>query len=317
MASEIQQAIDAVVVMLQEADFELTTLTEATAMGKIAAVKSGANAVCRNEASRAKFEIAARHVFRKYKALFPEKQAQKFTKSYNAIEAIYNYLNQKVKSADVTAIIMRLQQIVNDSIVIDAYAEPKNIFVDLSNLNAEELRKAYEKVQRKNELVYDLNKAVEQKLEQMLRVNPLRLDFYERYQEIVAIYNHGKSEAELKRSFEQLTAFVQTLSKEEQRAYRENLDEPTLSVFDLLIQNKELNKTELEAVKKVAKNTLDQLKREKLSIPNWKESRALKAGIKTTIFDQLLHLPQNKYSDEEVSIKSVAVYQHVYSYANF
>jgi type I restriction enzyme R subunit len=43
----------------------------------------------------------------------------------------------------------------------------------------------------------------------------------------------------------------------------------------------------------------------------------MKAGIKTTIYDQLLWLPENKYNDDEVSLKSVAVYQHVYSYANF
>ena len=317
MAAEIKKAIEEVETMLKEEDFSLTTLIEATAMGKIAAVNNGANAVCRNEESRAKFEIAARNVFRKYKALFPEKEARKFTKLYNAIDAIYNKLNQKIKSADVTAIIMKLQSVVNDSIVIDTVSEPVNIAIDLSNLDADALRKAFEKVQRKNELVYDLNKAVVNKLEQMLKENPLRMDFYDRYKEIVEAYNNGKSEAELKRSFEQLTAFVQTLSKEEKRAFTENLDEPTLSIFDLLIQNKELSKSEREQVKKVAKDTLEKLQNEKLNIPNWKESREMKAGIKTTIYDQLLWLPENKYNDDEVSLKSVAVYQHVYSYANF
>lgn len=317
MAAEIKLAIEEVETMLKEEDFSLTTLIEATAMGKIAAVNNGANAVCRNEESRAKFEIAARNVFRKYKALFPEKEARKFTKQYNAIDAIYNKLNQKTKSADVTEIIMKLQSIVNDSIIIDTVSEPVNIAIDLSNLDADALRKAFEKVQRKNELVYDLNKAVENKLEQMLKENPLRMGFYERYKEIVDAYNNGKSEAELKRSFEQLTAFIQTLSNEEKRAYLENLDEPTLSIFDLLIQNKELTKEEREQVKKVAKDTLEKLQNEKLNIPNWKESREMKAGIKTTIYDQLLWLPENKYTDEEVSLKSLAVYQHVYSYANF
>lgn len=317
MADEIKLAIDEVETMLKEEDFSLTTLIEATAMGKIAAVNNGANAVCRNEESRAKFEIAARNVFRKYKALFPEKEARKFTKQYNAIDAIYNKLNQKTKSADVSEIIMKLQSVVNDSIVIDTVSEPVNIAIDLSNLDADALRKAFEKVQRKNELVYDLNKAVENKLEQMLKENPLRMEFYDRYKEIVEAYNKGKSEAELKRSFEQLTAFVQTLSKEEKRAFTENLDEPTLSIFDLLIQNKELTKKEREQVKKVAKDTLEKLQNEKLNIPNWKESREMKAGIKTTIYDQLLWLPEDKYTDEEVSLKSLAVYQHVYSYAYF
>lgn len=315
MSDEIEEAISEVVEMLKEENFDLDTLIEATAMGKIAAVNNGANAVCRNDESRAKFEIAARNVFRKYKALFPEKQAKQFTPQYNAIDAIYNRLNQKVKSADVTEIILRLQSVVNDSVVVDTIQENPYTMIDLSNLNIEALKKAFEKIPRKNELVYDLNKAVEQKLEQMLKENPLRLEFYERYKEIIEAYNNGKSEVELVRSFEQLSAFVQSLSQEEKRAYQENLDEPTLSIFDLLIQDKNLNKDEREKVKQVAAQTLETLKNEKLNIPNWKEIREVKAGVKTTIYEQLLWLPENKYTDEEVSLKSIAVYQHVYSYS--
>lgn len=314
MAGEVKSAIAEVTAMLQELDFDLKELMEATPMQKIAAINKGANAVCRNEETRAKFEISARNVFRKYKALFPEKQAKQFTKHYNAIDALYSKLNQKVKSADVTEIIMRLQAVVDEHVQVDHVAEPVNVEIDLSKFDMEALRKAFEKVSRKNELVYDLNAAVEQKLEQMLKDNPLRLDFYERYREIVEAYNNGKNETELIRSFEQLTAFVKELSVEEQRAYSENLDQPTLSIFDLLIQNKELNLKEREQVKKVAKETLELLQREKLNIPNWKESRELKAGVKTIIYDQLLWLPEEKYTDEEVGMKTVAVYQHVYSY---
>ncbi|OPC06382.1 deoxyribonuclease HsdR [Elizabethkingia ursingii] len=315
MSDEIKEAIGEVVIMLKEENFDLGTLIGATSMGKIAAVNNGANAVCRNDESRAKFEIAARNVFRKYKALFPEKQAKQFTPQYNAIDAIYSRLNQKVKSADVTEIILRLQSVVNDSVVVDVVKENQYTMIDLSKLNIDTLKKVFEKLSRKNELVYDLNKAVEQKLKQMLKENPLRLEFYERYKEIIEAYNNGKSEVELVRSFEQLSAFVQSLSQEEKRAYQENLDEPTLSIFDLLIQDKKLNKEEREKVKKVAAQTLEVLKNEKLNIPNWKEIREVKAGVKTTIYEQLLWLPENKYTDEEVSLKSIAVYQHIYSYS--
>lgn len=314
MAGEVKLAIAEVTTMLQQLDFNLKELMDATPMQKIAAINKGANAACRNEETRAKFEISARNVFRKYKALFPEKQAKQFTKQYNAIDALYSKLNQKIKSADVTEIIMRLQSVVNHHVQVDMLAESSNVEIDLSKFDMDALKKAFEKVARKNELVYDLNAAVEQKLEQMLKENPLRMDFYERYREIVEAYNNGKSETELIRSFEQLTAFIKELSAEEKRAYSENLDQPTLSIFDLLIQNKELNLKEREQVKKVARETLELLQREKLNIPNWKESRELKAGVKTIIYDQLLWLPEEKYTDEEVSMKTVAVYQHVYSY---
>ncbi|MDM1522470.1 type I restriction endonuclease subunit R [Empedobacter sp. 225-1] len=317
MGNEIKQAIDEVVSMLLELDFDIQTLIEANSMSKIAAINNGANAICRNDGTRAKFEISARNVFRKYKALFPEKQAKQFVKEYNAIDALYIRLNQKVKSADVTEVIMRLQKVVNESVSIDAVSEPTDVYIDLSKFNIEALKKAFEKLPRKNELVYDLNKAVEQKLEQMLRENPLRLEFYERYKEIVEEYNNGKSDIELQRSFESLTQFIQQLSGEEKRAFQENLDQPTLSIFDLLVKGKKLTDGEKEMVKKVAIETLETLQREKLNIPNWKESREIRSGVKTTIYDQLLWLPEEKYTDEEVSLRSLEVYQHVYSYSNF
>lgn len=313
MAIEIKEAIGEVKSMLSELDFDLKTLMDASAMGKIAAINNGINAICRNEETKAKFEISARNVFRKYKALFPEKQAKQFVREYNAIDALYSKLNAKVKSADVTEVIMRLQSVVNESISIDGVQEAEGVYIDLSKFNIQALQDAFAKIPRKNELVYDLNKAVENKLEQMLKENPLRLEFYERYQKIVEEYNNGKSEIELKRSFDKLTLFYQELTVEEKRAFQENLDQPTLSIFDLLVKGKELTKEEKEEVKKVAKETLEILQKEKLNIPNWKESREIRSSVKTTIYDKLLWLPEEKYTDEDVSMRSVQVYQHVYS----
>lgn len=315
MAIEIKEAIDEVKNMLAELDFDLKTLIEANAMGKIAAINNGINAICRNDETKVKFEISARQVFRKYKALFPEKQAKQFVREYNAIDALYSKLNQKVKSADVTEVMMRLQHVVNESISIDTVQESPGTYIDLSQFNLQALQEAFAKIPRKNELVYDLNKAVEAKLEQMLKENPLRLEFYERYQEIVEEYNNGKTEIELKRSFDKLTQFYQELTAEEKRAFQENLDQPTLSIFDLLVKGKDLNQEEKETVKNVAKETLEILQREKLNIPNWKESREIRSSVKTTIYDKLLWLPEEKYTDEDVSYRSIQVYQHIYSYS--
>ena len=317
MAVEIEKAIAEVKTMLEELDFNLNTLIDATAMSKIAAINNGVNAICRNEETKAKFEIAARNVFRKYKALFPEKQAKKFVREYNAIDALYNKLNAKVKSADVIEIIMRLQEVVNESVSIHVVNEPNETYIDLSKFDIKALQEAFSKISRKNEVVYDLNKAVENKLEQMLKDNPLRLDFYERYQEIVEEYNNGKSEIELNRSFDSLTQFILDLTVEEKRAFKENLDQPSLSIFDLLVEGKDLTSEEKESVKKVAKEILNVLKSEKLNIPNWKESREIRSSVKTTIYDRLLWLPESKYTDEDVSSRSLQVYQHIYSYASF
>jgi type I restriction enzyme R subunit len=95
---------------------------------------------------------------------------------------------------------------------------------------------------------------------------------------------------------------------------RENLnDQETLAIFDLLREGKELEGKELKQVKKVAQETLEKLKAEKLKIDRWREKREVTAQVKSEIYNQLLWLPQEAYTDEEVSLKTVSVYQHIYS----
>lgn len=317
MAEELKESIRQVKGYLKEVGFDLGRLSnsEAKAMEKIGNIKSAVDCVCLNETTRTKFEVMAREVFRKYKSLYPEEQVKPFIRSYNAIEAIYQQLNQQTKSADVTSIILQLQRIVDESVVIDTkeVKEPKEVYVDLSSLDFEKLKAAFAKTPRKNTLVFDLQRAVEKKLEQMMKENPLRYTFYDRYLEIIAEYNKGKSLEDTQRAFDNLGQFLGDLMMEEARAIRENLDEETLAIFDLLRSGKTLDIKESKAVKKVAAETLAKLKAEKLKIERWRESRQITAQVKTIIFDTLQWLPQEVYSDMEVSEKTIHVYQHIYT----
>ena len=148
----------------------------------------------------------------------------------------------------------------------------------------------------------------------MLKENPLRLEFYERYKEIIAEYNAGKTLENTIKAFDDLNEFIQELTVEEQRAVRENLEnQESLAIFDLLREGKKLDGKELKQVKKVAKETLDKLKTEKLKIERWRESRQITAQVKGLIYDNLLWLPQDIYTDEDVNTKTITVYQHIYS----
>lgn len=313
---ELKQAIKDVKAYLKELNFSIQELKDAKPMSKIAKIKQATDAVCLNETTRTTFETMARNVFRKYKALFPSDKLKKHVKDFNAIEAIYTALNQNVKGADVTQIIMDLQAIVSDSVAIrDIVKEhEEEVYVDLSTLDFDKLRAAFAKTPRKNTLVFNLQDAIEQRLEQMMKENPLRIEFYDRYKKIIEEYNKGKSLEDTMKTFDNLSNFIKDLSFEEQRVVRENLkDQETLAVFDLLKEGKELSSKEIKDVKKVAAKTLETLKSEKLKIDNWRESRQIKAQVKSLIYDNLLYLPQEQYSDEEVGIKTANVYQHIFT----
>lgn len=314
---ELKKAIKEVKEYLKTLNFKLSDLFDVKPMEKIGLLKKAADCTCLNETTRTSFEMMARNVFRKYKALFPEEQVKPYIKEFNAIDAIYSLLNQNVKSADVTEIMMQLQSIVNDSVHLQKTEvnEPKNeVYVDLSKLDFEKLKAAFAKAPHKNTLVYELQQAIDQKLQQMLKENPLRLDFYERYKEIVSEYNKGKSLEDTIAMYDKLSNYVTDLTFEEQRTIRENLkDQETLAIFDLLREGKELEGKDLKQVKKVAEETLEKLKAEKLKIDRWREKREVTAQVKSEIYNQLLWLPQEVYTDEEVSLKTVTVYQHIYS----
>ena len=316
LEGELKKAIQEVKDYLQSVNFNLSDLKNAKPMEKIGKLKEAADCVCLNENTRTSFDIMARNVFRKYKALYPEEQIKPYIKDFNAIEAIYNLLNQNVKTADVTEIMMELQSVVSDSVLIkeNEVANKEGVYVDLSSLDFEKLKAAFAKAPRKNTLTYNLQQAIEKKLQQMLKENPLRLEFYERYKEIIAEYNAGKTLENTVKAFENLNEFIKDLTVEEQRAVRENLeDQEALAIFDLLREGKKLEGKDLKQVKKVARETLDKLKAEKLKIERWRESRQITAQVKGIIYDNLLWLPEETYTDEDVSLKTVNVYQHIYS----
>jgi type I restriction enzyme R subunit len=161
--------------------------------------------------------------------------------------------------------------------------------------------------------VFDLQEAIEKKLEQMLRQNPIRLEFHEKYKKIIEEYNAGKDISAVEETMRKLSDFIENdLSPEMDRAIREGLDEETLAIYDLLRKSELTTKEEAE-VKKVAKKTLDILKAEKLKIERWRESTEVSAQVKVMIDDALQWLPQESYPDEELDVKSLVVYQHIYS----
>ncbi|MBE8232141.1 MAG: type I restriction endonuclease subunit R [Endozoicomonadaceae bacterium] len=314
MADELATSLLAVSTFLFEVGFNLADLTQAkSAMSKLSSLNKAANAVCLNETTRTQFEVAARDVFRKYKAIYPEDEAKPFLSEFNAIEAIYNQLNQKVKSADISAVMRKLQQEVSMSISTRTNEVREDDYVDLSNLDFDKLKQAFAKSNQKNAVVFDLQEAIEKQLASMVRKNPIRLEFYEKYKTIIAEYNAGKDIQAVQKAFDDLNEFMKNeLNPEQERAMREGLSEETLAIFDLL-KKSSLSKDEEKEVKKVAKETLITLKEEILKVDRWRESTQVSSRVKTMITDSLGWLPQAAYPDDELTDIGLLVYQHVYA----
>ena len=92
-----------------------------------------------------------------------------------------------------------------------------------SRIDFDLLKREFKRSPKKKTTVQNLRQALEQRLRRMLAQNPLRTDFQQHYEEIVAEYNREKDRVTIEKTFEDLLRFTETLDEEEERAVREGL----------------------------------------------------------------------------------------------
>ncbi|MBK8448718.1 MAG: type I restriction endonuclease subunit R [Saprospiraceae bacterium] len=230
----LDEALVSTEIFLQdEVNFNLEEMINADGLHKLAAMEKAVNAVYTNDETKRKFQILAREVFKKYKALQPHKLLNQYAPRKNAIDVIYTAIEDNIESADVADIMKKIQDVVDESIE-NMVAEPTHDtgkIIDLSGLNFQLLEQHFLKTQNKNAAVHSLKEKIEEQLKQMVERNPLRVDFYQRYQEIIDEYNRGKDSVTIEETFKKLIEFVNSLTEEEIDTKREGLTEEQKAIF--------------------------------------------------------------------------------------
>ncbi len=148
-----------------------------------------------------------------------------------------------------------------------------------------------------------------------MKQNPLRTDFQQHYEEIVAGYNREKDQVTIEQTFVALLKLVQELDDEDSRAVREGLDEESLAIFDLL-KKQNLSASDIKRIKAVAVGLLKKLKAKKLRVDHWRDKEATRDAVRVTIRDFLWRdktgLPVESYTETDVKTISGEVFRHVY-----
>lgn len=154
-----------------------------------------------------------------------------------------------------------------------------------------------------------LKNSIKAKLAEMVRLNRSRTDYLKKFQEMIDAYNAGAHNVEF--FFDQLIEFARALQVEEKRAIAQNLSESELAIFDILIKPEmKLTKKEEEQIKKVARDLLGTLEREKLVL-DWRKRQQTRAAVRLAIEETLDRLP-DCYTPGIYEAKCERVYQHVY-----
>ena len=302
--------------LLRRQGFEPDRLTLAEGWVRIAALADAVEAVNLPGADhpRHRFEILARAIFLRFKALVTEPTVALYAERHDNIEAIYKKLAEHTDTADVTELLKALHRIVNQAIRADVPGadQAAGLTVDLSRIDLERLRDEFaKKVKRKATAIEDIRLLVERKLALLLAQNPARMDFEIKYREIVTAYNLDKDRATVEETFARLLALVVGMDDEQRRAAREGLSEAELAVFDLL-EKKSLSGPERERIKQSSRNLLAELLKIIAPLDQWTEKEQTRAEVQTFILDQVFMLPEPPYSSADKAVSAQLLFEHVW-----
>ncbi len=309
------EAIEAAEKHLRDLGFEPNRLNGATGFTRIAALRDAVDALYTTDESKRRFEIMARELFSRMKTLILEPSIRPYYVRHDNIEAIYKKLDERRNTADVTEILKEIHKIVNEAIRAQTPGadQAEGLTVDLSQIDFEKLRDEFaKKVKRKHAALKDIREIVEKKLADMLARNPGRMDYYKKYQAIIADYNREKDRATVEETFARVAKLVAEMDEELQRHVREGLSEEELTLFDMLMKDN-ISKTDRERLKQASKGLLASLKEHLASMPNWTKNTTTQADVQMFILDNLYaSLPRPPFTDEDADSLAQRLYGFVY-----
>jgi len=257
----------------------------------------------------------ARQVFARFKALLMEPSAFAFAERHDNIEAIYRKLEEKRDTADVTEVLKELHKIVNEAIRAQ---EPggdhaEGLTMDLSKIDFGRLRDEFaKKVRHKHAALQDIRDVIEKKLQQMLARNPMRMDYYRKYQEIIADYNREKDRVTVEETFARLMELANSLDVEQRKAAEEGLNDDEYALFQMLFKDS-IGKADRERLKQASIGLLASLQKLLKPMPTWTENSTTQAQVKVFILNTLYEkLPRPPFNEDETENLAQRLYDYVW-----
>jgi len=297
---------------------DLDAIQAAEGFERIRLRDDAVNAILVNDSTRQKFLTHAYLINRLYRAVLPDPIAHQF----NPTRSLLDVLAQQVRAVsgdddEIETEASGIAQAVRDiELRLDGSIEASYARwtidgarpVDLRQIDFEAIQRRFKQGHQHIE-IEQLRAMIHRSLERLVPRNRSRMDFYDAFQQMIADYNAGATNAET--VFAQLVDFAKQLNEEERRGIREQLDDEQLAILDILTRpSPPLTKAEREQVKRLARELLDTLKAERLVL-EWRSRQQTRAAVLVAIQEVLENLPQ-KYSDDDYRLKCETVYQHVY-----
>lgn len=267
-------------------------ISESNVFDRLEKLREIYDGLLNNEDIKTEFKAMLNTMVLIYEASKPEIfEKDWFNNKFSPLTYINGLLNKTIDDEKIEAAKRKLESVLDYSVSSqDMVSEPgfqygivENKVIDLSKINLEELKKEIKRTPYKAVEIDDLKDFIQRALQQMINRNCTRIEFSQRYKNIIDRYNSGSSDAE--EYYTQLVDLIETLKTENNRAVIEGLSEEELEIYDLLIGGKKLTKAEEQKVKLASKNLFNKIseKRNELLVVDWYKDDQPLAKVKDTI----------------------------------
>jgi type I restriction enzyme R subunit len=315
LVEALRKAITEAIAFCTERGIDPAAIQAAQGFQRIKRLDDAVEALIVNDESKRKYLVLAAGVARLYQAILPDPTAVEFAPACVLLGVLAEKIRSLTPPADISAVLEQVGQLLDRSVASEGYVirEPSSPYamggtIDLSQIDFDMLKARFAQGRKRTE-AERLRGAIHSKLQKLVRLNRTRMDFLAKFQEMIDAYNAGSLNVE--ELFRQLVAFAQDLNQEEKRHISEQLSEEELALFDLLTKPAiKLTKKEQRQVKKVARELLETLKKEKLVL-DWRKKQQARAAVQVCIRDYLEQLPA-AFTPELREEKATLAYQHVY-----
>lgn len=316
LIARIVETIAKAKAFLLENDFDLQMLIDAYDFMKLSYLQEAANAVCGTIEDKKTFTTYASELNRLMKYTDRDDITGYTRKEYEAIAAIYAELQKKRKHVNTTDLMVQINAIINSYVEIQhmpsmVCEEPRRF--DISAIDFDLLRREFAKVKKKNLVLKDLEELIQMKLDRMLFTNPERINYYERYQQIIDDYNSEQDRATIEKTFMDLMDLANSINQEEQRYAREGFtSDEELSLYDMLFRE-DLSKNDIKKLKEVAADLLSKIKNKISELDHWTDKQETKAAVDNLIRDTLWAELPECYDEVSISVYRQQIYEYVYT----
>jgi type I restriction enzyme R subunit len=313
LVDELEQALADAAHFCASLGVDLALFQRAVHMDRLNLLRDAIETLIAPDDRRKTFLAHEKLVEALYKAVKPDRRAAQFLNQVSALATIAAEIRSKTgtTSTDISDVLGGINALLDSSIASEGFVIEGNTDkpIDLSKIDFEALAEKFKKARHKQTDIERLKAMIRQRLERMVRLNPTRADYLEKFQELVDSYNAGSRNVQ--QLYEALLHMMKDMSTEEQRHVRENLSEEELTVFDLLTRpGPDLNKAEQDTVKKAARELLMKLK--ELLTLDWRDRTDSRAKVKMAIEDLLDNSLPRAYTPQLYQQKCDRLFEHVY-----